>query len=341
VLAEASPEAWLDRTVFVTGGTGLAGTWLVRRLLELRAHVVCLVRDWVPDASLLSGRLEGGRPTLVFGDIRDQPLLERTLGDYEVAAVIHLAAQTIVPIANRNPVETYDSNVRGTWTVLEACRRSPLVESVIVASSDKAYGQQPQLPYREDTPLEPVHPYDVSKACTDLIARSYAATFDVPVAVIRAGNFFGGGDLNWSRIVPGTIRSVLRGHAPTIRSDGTPVRDYVYVEDAVEAYVMLSAAVAAGSFHGEALNISYERPLSVREVVGAIGSAAGIEIDPVIEGKATNEIQDQYLDATRARERLGWSPRCDFDEGMRRTVAWYREYFASPATRSALASGRG
>jgi CDP-glucose 4,6-dehydratase len=316
---------WRDRRVFVSGGTGLAGGWLVRRLVELGADVVCLVRDWVPQSSLLDGDAPENA-TLVFGDLCNQALLERTLGDYEIQVVFHLAAQTIVPIANRNPVETFESNVRGTWALLEACRRSPRIAAVVSASSDKAYGSQPNLPYREDTPLTPTHPYDVSKACADLIARSYGTTFDVPIAVTRAGNFFGGGDLNWSRLVPGTIRSALRGERPVIRSDGTPLRDYVYIEDAVEAYLLLASAVLDGRVRGEAVNISYERPLSVRQVVDAILAETAPELEPLTEATATYEIQDQYLDATVARERLGWSPVYDFEEGLRRTVAWYRAY---------------
>jgi CDP-glucose 4,6-dehydratase len=325
VSPELDAEGWIDRSVMVTGGSGLAGGWLVRRLLELRANVVCLMRDRVPGAAILRGLAVG--PALVFGDVRDQALVERALGDYEVEIVFHLAAQTIVPIANRNPVETFDSNIRGTWTVLEACRRSPNVNAVVVASSDKAYGSTAALPYREETPLAPVFPYDVSKAAADLIARSYAATYQLPVAVTRAGNFFGGGDLNWSRVVPGTIRGALRGRAPVIRSDGTPLRDYVYIEDAVEAYLLLAEALASGRMHGQAVNVSYGQPLSVSDVVRAVLAEVGSHLEPVVEGTATHEIQDQYLDATLAREQLGWTSTCGFAEGLRRTVAWYREHF--------------
>jgi CDP-glucose 4,6-dehydratase len=326
VPAETLRDEWLDRPVLVTGGTGFAGSWLVRRLIELGADVTCVVRDWVPHSSLLQGKLPEDT-TVVWGDVRDQPLLERVLGDYEIEFVFHLAAQTIVPIANRNPVETLDSNIRGTAALLEACRRSPRVRSVVVASSDKAYGAQAELPYREDMPLTPVHPYDVSKACSDLIARSYAATYELPVAVTRSGNFFGGGDLNWSRLFPGTIRSALRGRRPVIRSDGTPRRDYVYVEDAVQAYLLLAQSVAKDQVRGEAVNISYERPLTVREVVDAIVTEVGVDLEPVTENLAAHEIQDQYLDATFARRELGWSPAFDFAEGLRRTVAWYRAHF--------------
>jgi CDP-glucose 4,6-dehydratase len=332
VSPDAARRPWLDRRVLVTGGTGFAGSWLVARLDDLGASVVSIVRDWVPESPLLASDRRDDA-VLVSGDVRDQALLERVLGDYEIEVAFHLAAQTIVPVANRNPVETFDTNIRGTATVLEACRRSPGVRAVVVASSDKAYGTPDELPYRESTPLGPVHPYDVSKACADLVARSYAATYDLPVAVTRAGNFFGGGDLNWSRLVPGTVRAALRGTPPVIRSDGTPLRDYVYVEDAVDAYVLLAEAVLDGRLHGEAVNISYGRPLSVREVVDAILSEAGVELEPVIEGTASHEIQDQYLDATLARERLGWTPTSDFGEGLRRTVAWYREHLdRAPST---------
>jgi len=323
--ADDADGAWVDRPVLVTGGTGLAGGWLVRRLVELGSQVVCLVRDFVPGSALLAAAAPADA-VLVFGDIRDQPLLERTLGDYEIEVVFHLAAQTIVPIANRNPVETFDSNIRGTWALLEACRRSPRVGAVVTASSDKAYGSRHDLPYREDTPLTPIHPYDVSKASADLIARSYGATFDLPVAVTRAGNFFGGGDLNWSRLVPGTIRAALRGRPPLIRSDGTPRRDYVYIEDAVDAYLLLAQAVLGGQFRGEAVNMSYGHPLSVSQVVNAILAETGPGLEPRIEATALHEIQDQYLDAGLARERLGWTPRYDFEDGLRRTIAWYRTF---------------
>jgi CDP-glucose 4,6-dehydratase len=324
VSPELGAESWVDRPVLVTGGSGLAGGWLVQRLLALQAHVVCLVRDWVPGSTILGAQVSG--QTFVFGDVRDQALVERALGDYEIEVVFHLAAQTIVPIANRNPVETFDSNIRGTWSVLEACRRSPAVDAVLVASSDKAYGSQVALPYREDTALSAIHPYDVSKAAADMIARSYAATYELPVAVIRAGNFFGGGDLNWSRVVPGTIRAALREKQPVIRSDGTPLRDYLYIEDAVDAYVLLAEALLSGRMHGEAVNISYGQPLSVHDVVRAVMAEVGSTLEPIIEGTAKHEIQDQYLDSSLASEQLGWSPPCGFDEGMRRTVAWYREY---------------
>jgi len=267
---------------------------------------------------------------IVRGEVQDQALVERVLGEYEIDTVFHLAAQTIVPIANRNPVSTFDSNIRGTWTVLEACRRSQTVKQIVTASSDKAYGAQTSLPYDEAMPLQPTFPYDVSKACGDLIAQSYAATFGLNVAITRCGNFYGGGDLNWSRIVPGTIRSILRGERPIIRSDGALVRDYFYVEDGAAAYMKLAEAMASNpDLRGHAFNFSVELPLTVIEVVTRISSAIGSTLEPVIMGDASHEIPQQFLSAAKAREQLGWQPLFSLDEGMRRTVDWYRRFFAS------------
>jgi CDP-glucose 4,6-dehydratase len=227
---------WQTRPVLVTGATGLLGSSIVRLLHDAGADVVCLVRDWVPQSELVRSHLLE-RVRVVRGDILDEPLLERVLGEYEIDTVLHLAAQTIVSIANRNPLATLEVNIRGTWTMLEAVRRSPRVKQVVLASSDKAYGAQPTLPYSESTPLEGRHPYDVSKSCADLIAQMYARSFEVPVCVTRCGNFYGPGDLNWNRIVPGTFRSALRGQRPIIRSDGKFVRDYVFVDDGAAAYL--------------------------------------------------------------------------------------------------------
>src|SRR6185436_1146502 len=235
---------WRDRPTFVTGATGLVGGFVVRDLIDRGADVVCLLRDDNPHCELVRGRLLE-RVRVVRGDLCDQALMERILGEYEIDTVIHLAAQTIVGIANRNPVSTFDSNIRGTWALLEACRRSPAVKQIVVASSDKAYGECTDLPYDERTPLRGTHPYDVSKSCADLIAHTYANTYGTPVVITRCGNFYGGGDLNWNRIVPGTIRSVLRGERPIIRSDGQFIRDYFYVEDGAAAYTLLAERLAA------------------------------------------------------------------------------------------------
>jgi len=318
---------WRDRPTFVTGGTGLVGSWLVKSLVEAGADVVCLVRDWVPESQLLrSGTME--RVTVVRGDVCDQALMERALGEYEIDTVIHLAAQTIVGIANRNPVSTFEANIAGTWALLEACRRSPSVKQIVVASSDKAYGDQEVLPYSEDTPLEGRHPYDVSKSCADLISLAYAKSFGSPVAITRCGNFYGGGDLNWNRIVPGTIRSIVRGQRPVIRSDGTFIRDYFYVEDGAAAYMLLAERLAADpSIRGEAFNFSNEIQITVRDLAQQILDAMGSPLELDIRNEASNEIKHQYLSAAKARERLGWAPLFRIDEGLRRTVAWYTEFF--------------
>ncbi len=319
---------WQDRPTFVTGGTGLLGGWLLRRLLEVGADIVCLVRDWVPQSELVhAGLVEQAK--VVRGDICDRALLERILGEYEIDTVFHLAAQTIVGIANRNPVSTFETNIHGTWTLLEACRRSPTVHGIVMASSDKAYGDQEQLPYNEDAPLQGRYPYDASKSCADLLAQSYATTYRLPAAITRCGNFYGGGDLNWNRVVPGTIRSVLRGKQPIIRSDGQYVRDYFYIEDAAAAYILLAEKVAQNTnLHGEAFNFSNETPVSVIELVERILGLMSSDLKPVIRNEATNEIRRQYLNAAKARRLLDWQPIFTLDEGLKRTIPWYEEFFA-------------
>ena len=259
-------DFWLDRPTFVTGATGLVGSALVRRLKEAGADVVCLVRDWVPQSEMVRTHLID-QVKVVRGHICDRPLLERILGEYEINTVIHLAAQTIVTIANRNPISTFETNIQGTWDLLEACRLSPKVKQIIVASSDKAYGDQTILPYSENTPLQGTHPYDVSKSCADLIAQAYAESFGLPVSITRCGNFYGGGDLNWNRIIPGTIRSILRGQPPVIRSDGEYIRDYFYVEDGAAAYMLLAEKLAQQpELKGQAFNFSNEIQVTVKTI---------------------------------------------------------------------------
>lgn len=324
-------EFWQDRPALVTGATGLLGGWLVRRLLATGADVVCLVRDWVPQSEFVRARLMD-RVKVVNGDVRSQSLLERVLGEYEIDTVIHLAAQTIVGIANRNPVSTFKTNIGGTWALLEACRRSPTVKQIVIASSDKAYGEHKQLPYDEDAALMGRHPYDVSKSCADLIAQSYAATYKLPVAITRCGNFYGGGDLNWNRLVPGTIRSVLRGQRPVIRSDGKFVRDYFYAEDGAAANMLLAEQLATDKkLIGQAFNFSNESQVTVLELVERVLKLMGSKLEPDVRNEAANEIREQYLSARKAREVLGWKPMFTLDDGLRRTIEWYREFLGADA----------
>ncbi len=319
-------DFWRDRTVLVTGATGLLGGWIVKALVELRADVVCLVRDWVPQSEMVrSGTLD--RVKAARGDVRDQATLERVLNEFEINTVLHLAAQTIVGTANCNPVSTFETNVAGTWALLEAARRCSTVRQIVLASSDKAYGDQSNLPYTEDMPLQGRHIYDASKSCADLVAQSYARVYGVPVAITRCGNFYGGGDLNWNRIVPGTIRSILRGTRPVIRSDGTFIRDYIYAEDAVQAYLFLAEKLAGSpDLRGEAFNFSNETQITVLDLVYKIGAMMGSPLEPDIRNEASNEIRHQYLSAGKARKVLGWTPQFTIDSGLERTIAWYREF---------------
>jgi CDP-glucose 4,6-dehydratase len=309
--------------VAVTGGTGFLGSHLVRQLVDLEASVVVLVRDEVPLTSVRRSWI--GAVTHVQGAVEDQETIERLLGEYGIQTVIHLAAQSQVEVANRNPVSTFESNIAGTWSVLEAARRSPVVTGVVLASSDKAYGDQPVLPYTEDMALGAIHPYDVSKACADLLARSYARTFGLPAAVTRCGNFFGPGDTNWARLVPGTIRSVLAGERPLIRSDGSLTRDYLYVVDGALSYLRLAEALDKDpALGGEAFNFSTERPLSVLDLVALVQQAAGTTLEPDIQASATHEISHQFLSAEKARRVLNWAPAYTIEEALAETVAWYR-----------------
>ncbi len=316
---------WQDRNVFVTGATGLLGSWLVDELLQRGANVVCLVRDWVPASRLVrEGILE--RCHVVRGELEDLQVLVRALNEYEVSTVFHLGAQTIVGCASRSPVSTFEANVRGTWNLLEACRLCRgLVERVVVASSDKAYGEQSVLPYTEDLPLQGRFPYDASKSCAELIAASYYHTYSVPLAITRCGNLFGGGDLNYNRIVPGTIRSALRDEPPVIRSDGRFIRDYFYVRDAVSAYLLLAEALPREEVLGQALNFGHERPVSVLEMVELILRLCDkTYLKPRILNEASHEIPAQSLDCSKARRLLGWRPRFTLEDGLRETIAWYR-----------------
>jgi CDP-glucose 4,6-dehydratase len=317
---------WRRSRVFVTGASGLLGSALVPELLARGADVTVLLRDWVPASRFLQSDLTA-RVNVVGGDLLDLPLLVRALNEYEIDTVFHLGAQTIVGTAARSPLSTFESNVRGTWNLLEGCRlNARLVRRVVVASSDKAYGAHERLPYTEDTPLLGRFPYDVSKACADLIALSYYHTYCTPVVVTRCGNLWGPGDLNYNRLIPGTIRSALLDERPIIRSDGSFRRDYFYVRDAVSAYLTLAEGMATATVAGEAFNFGNERPYTVLEVVERILTFMGkSHLTPVIQNQAAEEIPSQYLDCAKARRVLNWTPQYEFEAGLAETIPWYRE----------------
>lgn len=322
----AAKQYWSGRRVFITGSSGLLGSWMTKELIELGAEVVGLIRDWVPTARLVSEGIVD-KMTVVRGDIEDMDVLERVMSEYETQTVFHLAAQAIVGTANRNPVPTFRSNIAGSWNLFDACRRVKTVKAVVVASSDKAYGTPDTLPYDESMPLQGLHPYDVSKSCTDLLAQTYHHTYGLGVCITRCGNFYGGGDLNFNRIIPGTIRSALAGERPIIRSDGTMIRDYIYVRDVVDAYLTLAQAMEDSSLHGEAFNFSTESRLTVLELTQKILAVMGeTQLTPVILNEASNEIQEQYLSAKKARERLGWKPTYTLETALSETVEWYRRF---------------
>ncbi len=329
---------WGKRRVFVTGATGMVGSWLVKRLLLEGAYVVTLVRDWDPQSELIrSGDVL--QTSVVNGRLEDYATLERAINEHEIDTVFHLGAQPIVTTALRNPLPTFEANVRGTYNLLDACRvHRTLVKAVVIASSDKAYGDAPTLPYTEDMPVNGRHPYDVSKSCTDLLSMSYAHTYEMPVTVARCGNIYGGGDLNWSRIVPGTIRSLWSGERPVIRSNGRFTRDYIYVDDVVTGYLRLGEQAQDDGVRGEAFNFSPETRVQVLEITRLIQQLmARPDLEPLILDQARAEILDQYLDSGKARRVLGWTPQFSLEDGLQRTIAWYDRYLDATVRRPANA----
>ncbi len=330
--AAAERSFWRDRSALVTGGTGFVGSWLVKELLAAGAEVAVFARDVDPGSELVqSGDIR--EVALTVGALEDAAAVDRVVSEHRADTVFHLGAQTLVGVAERSPVATLEANVRGTYNVLEACRlHGSFVERVVVASSDKAYGPQPDLPYVEETPLQGRHIYEVSKSCADLISQAYHASYGLPLAITRFGNVYGGGDLNWSRIVPGTIRSLLAGERPVIRSDGNYVRDYVYVKDVVRAYLLLAERLDSASVRGQAFNFSPEAPKSVLDIVAAITTSIGREdLEPDICNEASAEIREQFLSAAKARSILGWSAAYELQDGLRETIEWYRTSLAAAA----------
>ena len=325
-------EFWRDRSVFVTGGTGLLGSWLVAELVQRGARVTALVRDWVPKSRLYTEDWHQ-RMNIVRGCVEDLPTLERAINEYEIDTVFHLAAQTIVGVANREPLATFETNIKGTWNLLEACRKVGGVSRIVVASSDKAYGDQEVLPYDEMTPLQGEHPYDVSKSCADLICRTYYVSYGLPVCVTRCGNIYGGGDLNFNRIVPETIRSALRDKQVVIRSDGSFIRDYFYAKDGVLAYLHLAEQMDRREIWGEAFNFSNELQIPVVEIVRKILELMDkSHLEPIILNQAKNEIKHQYLSAEKARRLLDWKPEYSLDESLKETIQWYSDFLMPELT---------
>ena len=318
---------WHNRNVFITGCSGLLGAWLSEKLIAAGAEVIGLVRDHLPQSRFHRAGI-ADRMTLVRGCLEDYSVLERSLNEYEIATVFHLGAQPIVGAANRNPLSTFEANIRGSWHLLEACRHSRQLQSVVVASSDKAYGTKESLPYTEDMPLQGRHPYDVSKSCTDLLSQTYAETYKLPVCLTRCGNFYGGGDLNFNRIIPGTIRSILSNERPIIRSDGTFIRDYIYVGDVADAYMLLAERMHDKSIHGEAFNFSNELQITALELINKILELMDrTDLEPIILNEATGEIKHQYLSAEKARRVLRWESSNTLDHSLRETIDWYRAFF--------------
>ncbi len=317
-------QFWQDRSVFVTGASGLVGSWMCQALLEQGANIVALVRDTTPHSILLRSGL-WQEVTIVRGDLSQYDLLERVLAEYEIDAIFHLAAQTTVGIATRAPLSTFESNLRGTWLLLEAARRNPTVKRIMIASSDTVYGKQAELPYSESLPLSAIYPYDVSKACVDMIGRSYAHTFNLPLAITRCANIYGGGDLNWNRLIPGTVRSVLRGERPVIRSDGQSTRDYLYVKDAVQAYLCTAEQLDRPDIQGQAFNFGCGRPITALEMVETIIAQSNHpELDPLILNQTRTETDVKYVSISKAETMLGWRPKYDHATGLAETIAWYQ-----------------
>jgi CDP-glucose 4,6-dehydratase len=331
-MAAATNGDWAGRRVLVTGATGLVGSWLAAELVSLGADVLALVRSPDP-ASELYRSGTASRLAIVSGELEDLATVQRLVAEHDPEYVFHIGAQAIVGVADRWPLDTFESNVRGTYNLLEACRlHGRSLKSVVVASSDKAYGAHDDLPYTEDMELKPTRPYEVSKAAADMIARSYAGSYDMPVTVARFGNVYGGGDLNWSRIVPGTLRSLIAGESPIVRSDGTFVRDYIYVRDVVDAYLALASADRSVTA-GRAFNFSPERPVTVLEMVDAIRGLVGpSSLDPTILGEASDEIKSQYLSCDRAKRELGWSASRSLKDGLAETIDWYRTCLDGPGS---------
>lgn len=330
-MADINNTFWEGKHIFITGATGLLGSWLVAELVKLRANVTALMRDYVPNSLLItSGNIQ--KINVVNGNLENYHIIERALNEYEIDTVFHIGAQAIVSTANRSPLSTFESNIKGTWNVMEACRNSKLVKRIIVASSDKAYGTHAELPYTEDTPLRGEYPYDLSKSCADLIAQCYHKTYGLPVVITRCGNIYGGGDLNFNRIIPETIKAVLYNQQPIIRSDGTFIRDYIYVEDIVECYLLLAENIeneeTKDKVVGNAFNISTSNKINVLDLVRLILKLMESDLNYKILNIVKGEIKSQYLSSKKINDVLKWQPKYDIEFGLKKTIEWYKKFFS-------------
>lgn len=317
---------WMELPVLVTGADGFIGSWIAKELIEKGANVVTIVRDIKKHNNLDVLKIRN-KLTIVHGNLVDFDVCSRAMHEYEINVCFHIAAQAIVGTANASPLSTFESNIKGTWNILEASRLSKFIKGIIVASSDKAYGIQKRLPYTEESPLLGIYPYDASKACADILARCYFKTYGLPVSVTRNANTYGGGDLNFSRLIPDTINAVINNQQPIIRSDGTPERDYMYIKDAVNGYLTLASNLHRKQVQGEAFNFGTGKPLSVLEIYSKIIKLMGKNIKPKILGKAEHEIDRQYLSIEKAKKILNWKPKYGLDQGLKETIKWYRDYF--------------
>ena len=316
---------WKDVNVLVTGADGFVGSWVARALIEKGANVSTIVRD-IKKSSNLDAIGIRNKINLVNGDLTNFEICQRVMNEYETEICFHIAAQAIVTTANTSPLSTFESNIKGTWNILESARQSRFIRGLVVASSDKAYGVQKNLPYTEESPLLGIFPYDASKACADILARSYFKTYQLPVAVTRNANTYGGGDLNFGRLIPDTIRSLLENKQPLIRSDGTPERDYMYIKDAVSAYLTLAENLSRKEVMGEAFNFGTGKPISVLDLYKKIIKSMGKSIKPKILGTAVNEIDRQYLSINKAKRILNWEPKYSLEQGLKETIKWYERF---------------
>ena len=328
MIKKINRKFWKNKRVFITGANGFLGSWLTKALVDSGARVVILIRDWIPASPLINMKsIYNNLEAVIKGDLIDGQLITRIFNEHNIDSCFHIGAQTIVGIANKSPISTFESNIRGTWNILEAAR-SIGIQRMVVASSDKAYGEHENLPYNEDYSLSALHPYDASKACTDILARTYANTYNMPIVVTRCANIYGGGDLNFSRIIPDTIRYILQNKNPIIKSDGTPLRDYIYIDDAVNAYLIAAEKADKEGVKGEAFNFGSNNPVKVLDLVKKIIAVSGNKsLKPIVEGKSRvkGEIRNQYLSSVKAEKLLGWKPIYSMEDGIRETINWYNK----------------